>query len=163
MQRLRHRETIRVILDFNFPAQEPFQIRTDWLMVQANRIRVFQQTRAPRDRARRANANSMRRVLNVIRPLDVKISDAIENVGVTALLLRAHALPEKFDAAFIENNPLDFRAAKVDANPVVAIHFLMKKIRTPKWKSITESPKETGHSTGLDIVDLASLSFGSSG
>ena len=95
VQRLGHRETIGVVLDLNFPAENPFEVRLQRLAVHANRVGIFQQAGARRDGPGRADAERMRRALNVGGQFVMQSLDAVQDVGITLFLLRLHALAEK--------------------------------------------------------------------
>ena len=109
-------ETIRVVLDFDFPAEHPFEVRLQRLAVHANRVGIFQQAGARRDGAGRADAERMRRAPDAGGQFVMQPLDAVQDVGVTLFLLRLHALAEKLLPLGIQNNAFNLRAAEVYAD-----------------------------------------------
>jgi hypothetical protein len=128
---LRHGETVRVVLDFDFAAQAPFEIGLKRLAIQAHGIGILEQSRAARNGPRRADAERVRRVMNGRGQFAVKTRDTLQNVRVAILLFRFDAFAKNFRALGVQDDAFDFGAAEVNADTEIAMHVAAKYGASP--------------------------------
>ena len=116
MKRLRHRETIRVILHLQRPAQQPLQIRLHRLPVHAHRVRILHRPLARIHHPRRPHPQRMRRPRHLRHQIAIQPLDPLQNRPVPLLRERRHPLAEHLPPLAIQNDPLDLRAAQINAH-----------------------------------------------
>ena len=111
-----HGKAIRVVLNLNFPVEDPLQVGLYRLAVHADGIGIFLQPGSRRDGSGRPHAERVGRIPDVGGQFIVQPLDAVENVPVAVFLLGIHALAEKLLAGGVQDNAFNLGAAEVNAD-----------------------------------------------
>ena len=116
VKRLGQCKTVGVVLNFNFAAEPPFEVGPQRPAVQADRVGIFQQTRARGNRPRRPDAERVRLAVEVSGEVVMERFDAVQDAVITQFLPGLDAFAVEFPALPVQDDAFNLGAAEINAD-----------------------------------------------